>query len=399
MERKMKTMTVSPIAFVLYILVTIGMVAAEKFLARNGFPTLTSKGLKRFILSQIRILNISVYIAISLWLLTNRNSLGQVFLAFASALMFSIIMDKVWELISPYRAPKVEDTVGKFDPKQWKQTVATVKVVTGIAFLFLLIIGIVAFIPSLATEERAGYLFLGVVLFCVGYSLPDFHYFATMIPDVSRKEEDRATLLFVLLRDPLPILVFLGILANLWRSNGPGVQMYPQIQAGWYGVLVLLILFAVNGILQYQKGVNLTRNLQETILNNCIRELDYSAGFVAISKQRRWREELDFALSLKIPNAEHVGRFSSKNIYENNPSLVYTQLVNHIRDALPRAKRDLLLEHLRTTRTATADELKNLKETRPVVFEWGIAASSILASTFLTKAAETIFEYAKQLLP
>jgi hypothetical protein len=375
------------------------MVAAEKYLTRDGFPTLSSKGLKRFLLSQLRVLNIAAYIVVSLWLLTNKNSLGQLLLAFVSTLAFSIFMDMVWEFISPYRIPTVEEIVAKFDPRHWKRMVNTVTGVTGIAFLIPLSVGVIAFIPSLTTEERAGWLFLGVTLFCVIYSIPDYHYFASMIPDVSRKEEERATLLFVLLRDPLPVLVLLGILSNLWRSNGPGVQVYLQIQIAWYVVLVLLILVAINGILQYQKGVNLTRNLQETVLNNCIRELDYSEGLIAVSQKGRWKKELDFALSLKVLSVERSGKFSPKNIYENNPSLMHNQLINHIRSILPQADHELLLDYLRTTRASIADEMKNLKETRPVVFEWGIAASSILASTFLTKAAETIFENVKQFLP
>jgi hypothetical protein len=366
----------------------------DRFIAGRGMATPLMREIQRMFYAQLRVLVALLCLVLVEWMVLGRASLVQVGLAYAFTLLFSIIMEIVWQFVAPVRnvrtLPEIVESSqsGSPPPPDW--------LLIALPLLpYICLVGLViafASLPGQASLLSALLSFDLIVLFFLTIT-PEYLLLSGLLADYTISEEDRSTLLFQAVRDPLPVLVFLGILANMLRASAAGDTKGLAEQVGWYALLVVIFLVALYLLLQYQKGSQNARKLQRQVLSGCIETLDHIAGLLTFATEDDWQHQVTGYLRMVAePDLPVLPLpFSPKSITRGDPRVTFRHLIGYLEEEAAYVDRSEYLEYTRGMRKLCAEELEALRTSRPAYLELVLTFLSLTISAFLTALAEKFF--------
>jgi hypothetical protein len=366
----------------------------DRVIADRGMAMPLKRGIIRFLLTQLRVLAALLCLAVIDWIVLGRVVLVQAGLAYGFTLLFSIIMEIVWQFVAPVGTvrtlPEIIESsrANNPPPPAWLLVVLPL-------LPYLCLVGLVIAFASLPGHESllAALISFDLIALCFLTIIPEYLLLSGLLADYTIAEEDRSTLLFQYVRDPLPVLVFLGIFSNMLRAGSAGGVKSVAEQSGWYVVLAMIFLVALYLLLQYQKGAHTARRLQQQILSSCVETLDHVAGLLTFTGSNDWQRQVsEYLRMVSEPDIPVMPLpFSPKSITRGDPRDTFCHLIGYLEEQAACADPSAFGEYTRNMRILCAGELENLRSSRPAALELILTLLSLTFSAFLTTLAEKFF--------
>jgi hypothetical protein len=364
----------------------------DRYIARRGIDIPLTRGMKRLLFAQLRVLATLLCLVLVEWMITGQVSQAQIGLAYGFTLLFSIIMEIVWQIVAPVRAVRTLKEIVDSSQANTSPPPAWLLIIPPL-LPYIYLVGLAIAYASLPdqTAQLADWLSFDLIVLCFLTITMEYVLLSGLLADFTISEEDRSTLLFQAVRDPLPVLVFLGIFANMLRASASGGTNALSEQLGWYALLAVIFFVAMYLLLQYQKGSQTARRFQRKILSDCVETLDHISGLMTFATADDWRRQVTEYLRM----VDRPGRsvmslpFSPKSITRGDPRVTFRHLIRYLEEQATCTDRSAYIEYTRTMRSLCAEEVA-LHAARPAYLELILTFLSLIVSAFLTALAEKL---------
>jgi hypothetical protein len=160
----------------------------DGFISRLMFPGLSRTGIRRFILSQSKLLVTALYIWGAIRLATGNNAFTETVVGFAAAVVFGLVMEMLWEFISPYKLPDIEVIASKITGDQLLSVQWAIRARVVLYLVFSISVCSLPITHLLPLDLRNAWTYIAIVGFLSVYFHLQFHAFSRLITDDSGDE-------------------------------------------------------------------------------------------------------------------------------------------------------------------------------------------------------------------